>query len=156
MTGSEDSRARLVGINHVALEVADVEAAIDFYGSIFAFDIRGRTDSGAFLDMGDQFLALSEVPDSAESDEHRHFGLVVDDPSVVERRLEAIEDFDVEVLPTSGLDVRDPWGNRFQIIAYERIQFTKAEHVLDGMGLTGFEKSDSAIAELAEKGMNPG
>jgi catechol 2,3-dioxygenase-like lactoylglutathione lyase family enzyme len=156
MTGSDDARTRFVGIDHVALEVADVEVAIEFYGSIFAFDIRGRTDSGTFLDVGDQFLALSEVPNStAGSDEHRHFGLVADDPEVIERRLEAIEDFDVEVLPTKGLDFRDSWGNRFRIVAYEEIQFTKADHVLRGMGLADFEKSDSAHAELAEKGMDP-
>lgn len=151
MSGLEPSHARLVGINHIALEVGDIEAALDFYRDIFEFDLRGRTDSAAFIDMGDQFLALSEGPADGRND-HRHFGLVVDDSDAVERRL---AEWEVEVLPTSGLDFRDPWGNRIQIVDYENVQFTKAEHVLAGMGLSNLEKFDSAIAELAEKGMAP-
>ena len=146
------SRARLVGINHVALEVGDVDAALDFYGALFEFDLRGRTASGAFLDMGDQFLALAEADEADGGDDHRHVGLVVDDPDAVERRL---DDLDVERPPTGGLDVLDPWGNRLQIVAYEEIQFTKVDHVLRGMGLSDLEKSESALDELDEKGMAP-
>jgi catechol 2,3-dioxygenase-like lactoylglutathione lyase family enzyme len=153
MTDADTPRAQLVGINHVALEVGDIEAALEFYESIFEFELRGRTESGAFLDMGDQFLALAETHESVEeSDEHRHFGLVVDDPSTVERRL---DELDVERLSTTGLDFHDPWGNRIQIVAYDEIQFTKAEHVLQAMGLSGLDKTESAIAELSEKGMAP-
>jgi catechol 2,3-dioxygenase-like lactoylglutathione lyase family enzyme len=145
-------RARLVGLNHVALAVGDVEEALDFYGSIFAFDRRGRTEEMAFLDMGDQFLALGEAADAGDqSDTHRHFGLVVDDTVAVERRL---AERGVERLDTSGLDFRDPWGNRIQVVEYGEIQFAKAAHVLAGMGLD-LGKSESALAELAEKGMAP-
>jgi catechol 2,3-dioxygenase-like lactoylglutathione lyase family enzyme len=151
MTEPDDTRARPVGINHVALEVGDVEAAVDFYRDVFEFPLRGRTDSGAFLDMGDQFLALMETS-GGSADNHRHLGLVVDDPAAVECRL---DDLGVEMLPTRGLDFRDPWGNRIQIVAYGEIQFTKADHVLAGMGLSNLEKEESAVAELAEKGMAP-
>ena len=154
-TGAE--RARLVGMNHVALEVGDVEAAVDVYGELFSFELRGRTDSKAFLDMGDQFLALAETATAGSNDEARHFGLVVDDADLVERRLEeiAMDATRFEVLDTAGLDLRDPWGNRVQIVEYGEIQFTKADHVLAGMDLEELEKSSSAIEELAEKGMAP-
>jgi catechol 2,3-dioxygenase-like lactoylglutathione lyase family enzyme len=154
-----DSSARVVGINHVALEVGDVEAALDFYGTLFEFDLRGRGASSAFIDVGDQFIALSEVDENSDGDEesrapdrHRHFGLVVDDPEAVERRLDAT---DAERLSTGGLDFRDPWDNRVQVVAYEDVQFTKSADVLAGMGLSDLGKSESAIAELAEKGMAP-
>jgi hypothetical protein len=107
MTDSDDTRARLVGINHVALEVGDVDEALEFYGAIFDFELRGRSASSAFLDMGDQFLALGESESVHGNDGHRHLGLVVDDPSGVEHRL---NELGVERLPTSGLDVRDPWA----------------------------------------------
>ena len=154
-TGAE--RARLVGMNHVALEVGDVDAAVDVYGELFSFELRGRTDSKAFLDMGDQFLALAETATAGSNDEARHFGLVVDDADLVERRLEeiAMDATRFEVLDTAGLDLRDPWGNRVQIVEYGEIQFTKADHVLAGMDLEELEKSSSAIEELAEKGMAP-
>ncbi|XVH32029.1 VOC family protein [Haloferacaceae archaeon DSL9] len=153
MSDTNETRARLVGINHVALEVGDIDAALDFYGSIFAFELRGRSDATAFLDMGDQFLALSETEDAeASSDARRHLGLVVDDADAVEGRL---DDLDAFRLDTSGLDVRDPWGNRLQIVEYREIQFTKADRVLAGMGLSNLEKSDAAIDELREKGMAP-
>lgn len=151
-----DSPARLVGINHVALPVGDVEAALEFYESVFAFDVRGRIDGGAFLDMGDQFLALMESGDEGADesgvDDHRHVGLVVDDRAAVER---ALDERGIDPLPTSGLDFRDPWGNRLQIVAYEEIQFTKTDRVREGMGLSDLGKSAAALAELAEKGMAP-
>ena len=158
MTNDDASRARMVGINHVALEVGDIDAALDFYESLFEFDLRSRSESAAFVDIGDQFLALSAVDDPGDADgpagrdDHRHFGLVVDDADAVERRL---EDSDAERLSTRGLEFRDPWGNRVQIVDYEEIQFTKADRVLAGMGLSELEKSESALAELAEKGLAP-
>jgi catechol-2,3-dioxygenase len=156
-----DPAARLVGINHVALSVGDVETALEFYQSVFEFDVRGRTETGVFLDMGDQFLALVETTGDAADDDavsesgvddHRHVGLVVDDRAAVER---ALDEHGVDPLPTNGLDFRDPWGNRLQIVAYDEIQFTKADHVREGMGLSALEKSAAALAELAEKGMAP-
>ena len=158
MTDDSDSRARLVGVNHVALEVGDIDAALEFYESLFEFDLRGRGESAAFIDMGDQFVALSEShdagdpDDSTDPDDHRHFGLVVDDRDAAERRL---EETDAERVPSGGLDFRDPWGNRVQVVAYEDVQFTKSDSVLDGMGLGELGKSEAAIAELAEKGMAP-
>lgn len=158
MAESDTPQARMVGVNHVALEVGDLEAALDFYGSLFEFDLRGRTESSAFLDMGDQFLALMEPDPSGEgrperpADDHRHFGLVVDDASALAR---ALEDHDVDTLETSGLDFRDPWGNRIQIVEYGDVQFTKAERVRRGMGLADLGKSESALEELREKGMAP-
>jgi lactoylglutathione lyase len=143
------SSARLVGINHVALEVADVDQALEFYGSIFAFEIRGRMPGMAFIDMGDQFIALAEAPD-APPDRARHFGLVVDDRDAVRA---AAEQAGAEILPGRGLELRDPWGNRLQIVDYRDIQFTKAPSVLDGMGLAGLQKREGALAELREKGL---
>ena len=152
MSDSAESRARLVGINHVALEVGDIEDALDFYGEIFDFELRGRGEASAFIDMGDQFIALSKTDEETNDDRHRHFGLVVDDATVVEKRL---NELDIEVLSGRGLDFRDPWGNRIQIVAYEDIQYTKASHVLQGMGLDELEKTADAIAELEERGMSP-
>lgn len=146
---TDDERPRMVGINHVALSVGDAVAAEEFYGDIFDISVRGRTDSGVFIDMGDQFLALTEG--ETGRDDHRHFGLVVDDRAAIERRLEEVG---VDRLDSRGLDFRDPWGNRIQIVEYDAVQFTKAEHVLEGMGLT-LGKTDDAIAELAAKGMAP-
>jgi len=153
MTETDTDRARLVGMNHVALEVGDVDAALEWYGTLFEFDVRGRAPSMAFIDMGDQFLALAEPADDGV-DDHRHLGLVVDDLDAVQRRLDQV---DAERLPTDGFDLRDPWGNRLQLVAYEDVQFTKADHVLAGMALEEerVRKTESALAELAEKGMAP-
>ena len=149
-TTGEDDRARLVGINHVALEVGDIDDALAFYESLFAFDLRSRSDTKAFLDMGDQFVALAATDEATETvDDARHFGLVVDDTEPVERRLEALE---IETLDVPGLEFRDPWGNRVQLVEYGAIQFTKADHVLEGMGLD-LEKNEEALEELAEKGL---
>jgi lactoylglutathione lyase len=141
--------ARLVGINHVALEVGDLEEALEFYGSIFDFELRGRVPGMAFLDMGDQFLALSEGRD-APPDAHRHFGLVVDDKQAVR---EALEEAGVELRGGRGLGFLDPWGNQVQIVDYRDIQFTKEPRVLSAMGLDGLEKSDDALQELEQKGL---
>ncbi|ARS89158.1 VOC family protein [Natrarchaeobaculum aegyptiacum] len=147
-----DERARLVGTNHVALEVGTIDEALAFYESLFAFDLRGRGETKAFVDVGDQFIALAATDDAGETvDGARHFGLVVDETAHVEDRLEELE---IETLDVPGLEFRDPWGNRVQIVEYGEIQFTQADHVLSGMGLD-LEKSDDALVELTEKGLAP-
>lgn len=149
--GSNPAKARAVGINHVALEVGDLDAALDFYGRIFELSLRGRSANMAFIDMGDQFIALSGKRTQGP-DQQRHFGLVVDDRDAVRRRLAEMA---VEILPGGGLDFLDPWGNRVQIVAYRNIQFTKAPQVLRALGLDGLEKSERARRELADKGIAP-
>jgi lactoylglutathione lyase len=144
------ARARLVGINHVALEVGDVDEALAFYGRFFDFELRGRVPGMAFVDLGDQFLALGEGR-SRPPDDHRHFGLVVDDKEATRR---ALEEAGVEILPGRGLDFLDPWGNRVEIVGYRDIQFTKAPGVLRGMELQGLDKSESALEELRRKGLS--
>jgi predicted enzyme related to lactoylglutathione lyase len=144
-------KARAIGLNHVALEVGDIEEALAFYGLLFDFELRGKSESSAFIDLGDQFLALQKGRRQAADDE-RHFGLVVDDKDAVREALAAAG---VQLLPGPFLDFLDPWGNRIEIIAYENIQFTKAPNVLRGMGLTHLSKNENAIKELAEKGMTP-
>ncbi|MBV8613242.1 MAG: VOC family protein [Acetobacteraceae bacterium] len=141
-------RPRLVGLNHIALEVGDVDAALAFYGRIFSFTLRGRQKGAAFIDMGDQFVALMEGPVRAERG-HRHVGLVVDDRAAVRELATAAG---AELLPGPFLDFLDPWGNRVEVVDYADIQFTKAPHVLRGMGLD-LAKSDKARHELAQKGM---
>ena len=143
--------ARLVGMNHVALEVGDVDEALAWYGRFFELELRGRAGSGmAFVDMGDQFIALAagrtQPPDRA-----RHFGLVVDDKEAARA---ALLEAGVPVAARGGLDFVDPWGNHVQIVDYREIQFTKAPEVLGAMGLDGLEKSESALAELREKGID--
>ena len=125
------ARARLVGINHVALEVGDLDAALELYGRLFSFELRGRVRGMAFLDMGDQFLALSEGR-RAGPDEDRHFGLVVDDREAVRA---ALAEAGIEPHRGRGLRFADPWGNELEIVEYADVQFTKAEPVLRGMGL---------------------
>jgi lactoylglutathione lyase len=144
------TKPRLVGINHVALEVDDIDRALEFYGRLFDLRLRGRGPGMAFVDIGDQFVALmqgrSQPPDRA-----RHFGLVVDDKEAARR---ALEEAGVEILPGRRLDFLDPFGNRVEIVQYDQIQFTKPDHVLRGMGLE-LGKSDSALAELEERGISP-
>jgi lactoylglutathione lyase len=139
---------RLVGINHVALEVGDVDEALAFYGQFFEFTLRGRAHGAAFIDIGDQFIALMEgrtgSPDGA-----RHFGLVVDDKAATRR---ALESAGVEIRPGRGLDFLDPWGNYVQVVQYDEVQFTKADRVLQGMGLA-LGKSEQVLAELRSKGL---
>jgi len=141
--------ARLVGINHVVLEVDDLDEALAYYGRLFELEFRGRLRGMAFIDMGDQFLVLSEGR-SQPPDEERHFGLVVDDREEVRRLL---EDAAAEIVPGRGLDFRDPWGNHVQVVQYSDIQFTKAPPVLRGMGLEDLDKSEGALRELREKGL---
>ena len=144
--------ARLVGINHVALEVGDVDEALDWYGALFAFELRGRVgDRMAFVDLGDQFLAFSAGREQPADDE-RHLGLVVDDKAAARAALDAAG---AEVVPGDGLTFRDPWGNRVEVVQYDEIQFSKTEGVLRGMGLAGLGKTPAARRELAEKGLGP-
>jgi catechol 2,3-dioxygenase-like lactoylglutathione lyase family enzyme len=143
--------ARLVGINHVALEVGDVGEALAWYGRFFAFELRGRHGNAmAFIDMGDQFLALAHNP-SRPPDAERHFGLVVDDKDAVRA---ALTEAGVELTRPPDLSFRDPWGNHVQVVDYRDIQFTKTPEVLRGMGVDGLEKSEKALAELREKGLS--
>jgi predicted enzyme related to lactoylglutathione lyase len=150
-TMSEATKARVVGFNHVALEVGDIEAALAFYGRLFDFKLRSKSDDMAFIDLGDQFIALQKGRAQA-ADDGRHFGLVVDNK---ESARKALADAGVETLPGPFLDFRDPWGNRIEIVAYENVQFTKAPNVLRGMGLEHLSKNKSAIKELTDKGMAP-
>jgi catechol 2,3-dioxygenase-like lactoylglutathione lyase family enzyme len=140
-------KARLVGINHVVLEVDDLDAALDFYGRVFDFELRGRAGRMAFLDMGDQFLVLAGGR-TQEADGARHFGLVVDDR---ERARSLAAEAGAELLGGPGLDFRDPWGNHVQVIQYSEVQFSKAPSVLAGMDLDDLEKSAEALEELRAK-----
>lgn len=146
-----ERKPRLVGINHVALEVGDIEAALDFYGRFFAFDLRGRGERMAFIDMGDQFLALAEVA-APHRDAERHFGLVVDDREGLRERLEAAG---VEIVTEGRLDFMDPWGNRIEVVPYEDIQFVKQRGALEAMGAGGLRKTQAALGELRKKGIEP-
>ena len=142
-------KAKVIGFNHIALEVGDIDEALAFYGRLFDFKLRSRTESAAFIDLGDQFLALQKGRRQTPDDD-RHVGLVVDDKQTVRDRL---AEAGIEPLAGPFLDFRDPWGNRVEIVGYENIQFTKASHILRGMGLAHLAKSESAIEELRAKGM---
>lgn len=144
-------KARAVGFNHVALEVGDIDEALDFYGQLFEFKLRSRSETAAFIDLGDQFINFAQGRAQAP-DDRRHVGLVVDDKEAVRSRLEELK---IDVLPGRFLDFLDPWGNRIEIVGYDNIQFTKAPYVLRGMGLGDLKKNDKALKELAEKGMAP-
>src|SRR3712207_8367150 len=121
-------RARLVGFNHLALEVGDIEEALDFYGRLFEVELRGRSSRMAFIDIGDQFIALSEGR-TQPPDDHRHFGLVVDDRNAA---LQAAREAGGELVGRH--DFRDPWGNRVKLVEYGDVQFTKDARVLAGRG----------------------
>ena len=148
---ADSKRPRMVGFNHIALEVGDIEEALAFWGRLFEFELRGKSDDMAFIDLGDQFIALQKGR-KQPADDGRHFGLVVDDKEAARQALQAAG---VKTLPGPFLDFRDPWGNRIEIVGYDNIQFTKAPHVLRGMGLAHLAKSDKAIKELKDKGMAP-
>jgi len=144
---------KLVGINHVALEVGDIDEALAWYGRIFELELRGRIgDRMAFVDMGDQFIALARGR-TQERDRARHFGLVVDDKEAARA---ALRDAGLEVGASGSLDFHDPWGNQVQVVDYREIQFTKAPEVARGMGLEELGKTDQALAELREKGLADG
>jgi len=142
--------SRLVGMNHVALEVDSIDEALAFWERLFGpVTLRGRLRRMAFIDMGDQFVALAE-PRTQPRDVHRHVGIVVDDKEAV--RLAAVA-AGIEVSPPPALDVHDPWGNLLQVVDYREIQFTKAPEVLASMGLDGLEKTEAALVELRSKGV---
>jgi lactoylglutathione lyase len=144
-----DERARLIGMNHVAVEVGDLDAALDLYGRLFRFELRGRVRGAAFVDMGDQFLAISEGR-RQPPDEHRHIGLVVDDLDAVRA---ALDREGVEVLRGRGLDFRDPWGNRFQVVAYADIQFERVPGVKRKLGIESLGKTSAAREEIERRGL---
>ncbi len=148
------TKANFLGFNHIALEVGDIEEALEFYGKLFEVKLRGRGSRMAFIDAGDQFLALSEGR-TQKADEHRHVGLVVDDRESLREALEGTEAKVIRNEPGGGLDFLDPWGNYWQVVEYENVQFTKAPEVLEGMGLADLEKSEKALGELRKKGMAP-
>ena len=142
---------KLVGLNHVALEVGDLDEALAFWESIFGeLELRGRMSGMAFIDLGDQFIALAQGR-TQEPDRSRHFGLVVDDKEAVRARL---RELGVPVSSGRSLDFHDPWGNFIQVVDYRDVQFTKTDGVLRAMGLAGLEKSESALRELREKGVS--
>ena len=141
--------ARALGINHVALEVGDVDEALAWYGRLFEFELRGKRATMAWIDLGDQFLALSAGQGQAP-DDGRHFGLVVDDKEAVRA---ALADAGVSVPGSGFLRFRDPWGNNVEVVDYRDIQFTKAPEVLRALGTEGLAKSESAMTELREKGL---
>lgn len=148
--GGGQGKARVLGINHVVLEVGDLDEALEFYGSLFDFTLRDRNPHNAFIDMGDQFIQL-RLGRTQEPDDGRHFGLVVDDRGPV---WEAVEALGIELIG-DRLNFRDPWGNRIEVVPYDGIQFTKVTPVLRGMGLGDLKKTPEALAELTEKGMGP-
>lgn len=149
---SEPRKARAVGVNHIALEVGDIDEALAFYGGFLEFTLRSRGEHAAFIDLGDQFIAL-QAGRKQPADDGRHFGLVVDDKEAVRTRL---EEMNVTLVSDRFLDFLDPWGNRIEIVGYQGIQFSKTEAVLRGMGLTALEKTDDAKRQLTEKGMGDG
>ena len=150
MSDNDGKKARALGINHVVLEVGDLDAALEFYGAIFDFTHRGKGEHNAFIDLGDQFIQLS-LGKTQEADSKRHFGIVVDDREPISR---ALKELGVEPLDRR-LNFRDPWGNRIEVVPYDDVQFTKAPHVLRGMGVDALEKTPNAIDQLKKKGMAP-
>ena len=145
-------KAKAVGINHIALEVGDIDAALEFYGKFLDFEIESRSDSAAFVYFGDQFINFARGRNQSP-DEQRHFGIAVDDKDLARRTLEGMG---IKFLDSRFLDFLDPWGNRVEITTYTKIQYTKADHVLQGMGLGNLQKSEEALAELRRKNMAPG
>jgi catechol 2,3-dioxygenase-like lactoylglutathione lyase family enzyme len=147
---TEEKKPRLIGINHAAIEVGNIDEALAWYGRIFDFALRGKGERNAFIDMGDQFINMTLVPDCAVNGvEKRHLGFVVDDRS---RIIELAKAAGANFVEGPFLDFLDPWGNRLEIIEYANIQFTKAPNVLRGMGLA-LDKNEKAKRELADKGM---
>jgi len=145
-----EARARALGINHVVLEVGDLDQALEFYGKLFEFTLRGRSEHNAFIDLGDQFIQLTlgrtQVPDTK-----RHFGLVVDDRESVRRAMERNGIRSIN----ERMNILDPWGNRIEIVPYDDCQFTKAPQILAGMGVRSLSKTENALDELRKKGMAP-
>ena len=147
---SNEKKARALGINHVVLEVGDLDEALEFYGKIFDFKLRGKRDHNAFIDLGDQFIQLA-LGKTQGPDDKRHFGFVVDNREAVRGALERLGIKSIN----DRLNFRDPWGNRIEVVSYDDIQFTKAPHVLKGMGAGALAKTSTVIEELKKKNMSP-
>lgn len=145
------TKARAVGINHIALEVGDIDEALHFYGRFLDFEIHERSETEAFIYFGDQFINFTK-DSNRQPDRYRHFGIAVDDKPLARKTLERMG---IKLLNSEFLDFLDPWGNRVEITTYTKIQYTKAEHVLRGMGLGHLVKTEEALAELRAKGMAP-
>jgi extradiol dioxygenase family protein len=140
---------RPVGVNHIAFEVRDLDEALAWYARYFELTMRGRRATMAWIDLGDQFIALSEGTPEAP-DRGRHVGLVVDDKEALRSAL--LEDGE-SVSASGSLRVRDPSGNQLEIVDYRDVQFSKTPAVLRAMGLAGLHKSDAAREELRGKGI---
>ena len=150
MNENPEKKARALGINHVVLEVGDLDKALEFYGGLFEFELRGRSEHNAFIDLGDQFIQLT-LGRTQVADTKRHFGFVVDDREEVKRAMGRLGIKSIN----DRMNILDPWGNRIEIVPYDDVQFTKAEHILKGMGIEPLAKTPSAIEELKKKGMAP-
>ena len=151
MNEDQGKKARALGINHVVLEVDDLDKALEFYGGLFEFELRGRSDHNAFIDLGDQFIQLT-LGRTQVADTKRHFGFVVDDREAVKRAMDRLGIKSVN----ERMNILDPWGNRIEIVPYDDVQCTKAENILRGMGVGALAKTASAIEELKKKKMAPG
>lgn len=141
---------RALGVNHVAFEVSDLDQALAWYERYFEFELRGRRGGMAWIDLGDQFLALSERSGTTP-DHERHVGLVVDDKEALRALLSRDS---VPVSSAGSLRVHDPSGNQLEIVDYRDVQFTKLPAVLRAMGAEGLGKHESALEELEAKGMS--
>jgi lactoylglutathione lyase len=150
MNDTSEKKARALGINHVVLEVDDLDKALEFYGALFEFELRGKSEHNAFIDLGDQFIQLT-LGRTQVADTKRHFGFVVDDRDAVKRAMDRLGIKSVN----DRMNILDPWGNRIEIVPYNDVQFTKAENILKGMGVEPLEKTANAIDELKKKGMAP-
>ena len=150
MSDKPDRKARALGINHVVLEVDDLDKALEFYGGLFEFELRGRGDHNAFIDLGDQFIQLT-LGRTQAPDTKRHFGFVVDDREAVKRAMDRLGIKSIN----DRLNILDPWGNRIEIVPYDDCQFTKAANILKGMSVDAPAKTANAIEELKKKGMAP-
>lgn len=150
MSEQAQKKARALGINHVVLEVDDLDKALEFYGALFEFTLRGKSEHNAFIDLGDQFIQLT-LGKTQVADTKRHFGFVVDDRNAVKRAMDRLGIKSIN----DRMNILDPWGNRIEIVSYDDVQFTKAANILKGMGLTPLEKTASAMEELKKKGMTP-
>ena len=150
MDNNTAKKARALGINHVVLEVDDLDKALEFYGDLFEFTLRGRSEHNAFIDLGDQFIQLT-LGRTQVADTKRHFGFVVDDREAVRRSMDRLGIKSIN----DRLNILDPWGNRIEIVPYDNCQFTKANNILAGMGIVAPAKTASAVEELQKKSMAP-
>jgi catechol 2,3-dioxygenase-like lactoylglutathione lyase family enzyme len=140
---------KALGVNHVAFEVDDLDVALAWWARFFDFELRGRVPGMAFIDLGDQFVALSEGR-TQPPDRHRHVGLVVEDKEALRA---ALAEAGEEVNAAGNLRMRDPSGNQIEIVDYRDVQFTKTPAVLRALGVEGLVKSARAEKELAAKGL---